>query len=89
MVELNSTSIHIAWSSPEPSLQNGLIRGYTIKSTEIETQKETVYSVGETTETIIDQLHPFYHYKLLVAALTIALGPFSNLTTLQLSESSR
>ena len=36
VTELNSSSVHVTWSDPEPSLQNGLIRGYTVISNEIE-----------------------------------------------------
>ena len=65
----------MSWSPPLKGLQNGNIQYY-IVSVDGE--------IGSTTREVndayalIEQLHPHYTYNVMVAAVTIASGPFSD-----------
>ena len=85
---VGSTYVVISWNPPDFDLQNGLIGYYTVSVTEQQTG--SVFWFSETTTQItVDGLHPYYHYTLRVAAVTIAVGPFSDPVTIQLLESGK
>ena len=41
------------------------------------------------TSMVIRDLHPFYTYRFSIAAQTVAVGPFSNSTVLQMPEAGK
>ena len=73
---VDHTTISLRWNPPPVHLQNGNITHYEINITEQETGLVFGYS---TTDTSIDisSLHPDYTYDCVVAAFTVALGPYS------------
>ena len=80
---IDSRTLHLSWSAPEPSDHNGIIRGYHIELYETETDTTQQYETT-TTHVVISSLHPDYTYEWSVAAVTVADGPYSitvNVTT--------
>ena len=77
---LNSESIFISWNPPLPELRNGEIRYYIISSKETETGISTNHTSTKTEFTLFS-LHPYYSYDIIVAAVTVAPGPFSAVVT--------
>ena len=83
---MSSTKIQLSWKPPLSHYQNGVIQSYTITVFEVNTN--TTHEVHQNilnTSIILTGLHPYYEYKLSVAAYTVGLGPFSfvYVTTLQ------
>lgn len=79
----DSTTIVFTWSPPGADLQNGVIREYRVQVQEIETGNFSLYT-SFSTSIEISSLHPDYTYDIRVAAVTIAIGPYSaivNITT--------
>ena len=64
------------------AFQNGEIRGYHIVVTENETGDVFNYTTSLTQLNLL-YLHPYYIYKIKIAALTIASGPFSTPLVIQ------
>ena len=56
--------------------RNGIIRSYVINITELNSGTEYQLE-NASTEITIPNLHPFYQYFYSVAAITVALGPFT------------
>ena len=56
--------------------RNGIIRRYIINVTELNSGTEYQLE-NSSTEITIPDLHPFYQYFYSVAAITVALGPFT------------
>lgn len=68
---LNSTHIYIAWDPPPRDHINGVIEGYTINITELDTGEMSQY-ISQETEATIGLLHPHYSYNFSIAAVTLA-----------------
>ena len=82
-----SESVTLNWSPPDIQSQNGIITGYLINVTEIETG-ETFQVSSATTNLVIQSLRPFTTYVCVIAAETSAgTGPFSISLTVQTKES--
>ena len=73
---VDHTSISLSWSPPPVHLQNGNITHYEINITERETGLVFQYTTTNTS-IVISSLHPDYIYDCIVAAFTVALGPYS------------
>ena len=85
-IALTSTKIQLSWEPPLSHHQNGVIQSYTITVFEVNTN--TTHEVHQdilNTSITLTGLHPYYEYKLSVAAYTVGLGPssFVYVTTLQ------
>ena len=81
-----SESVTLNWSPPDIQSQNGIITGYLINVTEIETG-ETFQVSSATTNLVIQSLRPFTTYVCVIAAETSAgTGPFSISLTVQTNE---
>ena len=80
-VDVNSTHIHLSWDPPSEEDHRGVIRGYNINVTELETQT-VFYFMTESTEIIIGPLHPYYVYICMIAAVTIDEGPHTLITVI-------
>ena len=74
---LSSTSIYLLWDAPLPHHQNGLIRSYFVNVTEDETRNKFGVTVQNTSITL-ESLHPSYHYRCTVTAVTVFSGPPSS-----------
>ena len=74
---LNSTHIYLMWNPPPSDQINGIIQGYTISVTELETGNMFQYTTSYN-ETTIGALHPHYNYNFSIAAFTVAgYGPIT------------
>ena len=87
---VNSTSINTTWEPPLVPEQNGVIREYRINLTETNTGTVLHFKSLEPFQMFTD-LHPYYTYEIVVAAVTVAVGPYSipvQITTPEDSKSS-
>ena len=76
--QLNSTSVFLLWRPPLAQYQNGIIRGYFIEFTLVNsTEAWFQYTTQDQHLLIIDNLEPNTMYVCRVAAYTIGRGPFS------------
>ena len=73
---LGPTSFRLSWSPPPVEHHNGVIRGYNVNVTEIETGRKLRYST-QSTAIVIRALHPFYLYNCTMTAFTVGEGPSS------------
>ena len=74
------------WEPPQDP--NGLIHGYRVNVTEVETGRMFQLSTN-TTSIVIGFLHPYYTYNCTVVAVTIAPGPFSSVITVRTDEAGK
>ena len=72
----DSRTIEISWSQPLLEEHNGIIWSYIVNMNTTETGQ---YTQNRTTNTVFtaENLHPYYNYNISVAAVTVAMGPFS------------
>ena len=84
-IVLSSTSILLSWDAPPPHHQNGLIHLYAVNVTEEETGKEFGVTAQNTSATL-ESLHPNYHYRFTVTAVTVLPGPPSSEITIRTDE---
>ncbi len=82
---LTSSSLLISWDPPPAEYHNGVLRHYIIEATEEETGSHLNLS-STSTDALISQLHPYYHYSIHVAAVTVSAGPPSHTLTIQMLE---
>ena len=80
-VALGPRMIQINWSHPLLEEQNGIIQSYLVNITVAETGQHIQLTTNNNTITA-ENLHPFYHYHISVAAVTIAAGPYTELLSL-------
>ena len=72
---LSSTAFSLTWQPPPVDRQNGIILGYFINMTELESGRHTQL-IANTTLLTVNRLHPFYRYHFVIAAETvIGRGP--------------
>lgn len=72
---LNSTHVLLTWDPPPSDQINGVILGYRINITELNTGATSDYIANET-EAVIGPLHPHYNYNFTVVAFTeVGQGP--------------
>ena len=84
-IPLDSRTLHITWQPPVEEERNGIIRRYVINITELDSGNE--YQLENvTTEITVQNLHPFYRYSYSVAAETVALGPFTPGSIIEMPE---
>ena len=73
---MDSRSINITWNTPPADAINGIIAYYVVNVT-VQNTKERFHYTLMNTELMIENLHPYYTYTVVVAAFTVAKGPFS------------
>ena len=81
----SSDSFILSWDPPPVEDTYSFVRSYMVAVTEIETGRHFTVSTN-TTQTMLNELHPFYTYTCAIAARTVALGPYSNEISVQLAE---
>ena len=81
-IALDPRMIQISWSLPLPEEQNGITRNYTVNITVGETRQHIQLKTTNTTITA-EGLHPYYNYHISVAAVTIAIGPYTVVQVVQ------
>ena len=85
---IDSTSISLSWEPPPQERQNGVVTGYLVNITEVETGNTSQLYTSSTSITL-SSLHPSYTYICSIAAVTIGPGPFSPNITLQVFEAGK
>ena len=85
---IDSRSLLLAWEPPLAEEQNGVIQEYLINISVAETGDEFQYRSPNTT-LIVEDLHPHYTYSLVISAVTISPGPYSEMYTVQMPEDGR
>ena len=84
-VAINSTSVHLSWLPPDEDQHNGDIRHYNIRITEFHSGRVIQLNSTDIT-TVYTGLHPAYTYSFTVAAVTVEIGPYSDLATVRMPE---
>ena len=72
----DSRLVNITWGPPPSDAINGIISHYVVNMTVQDTKERFHYTVMDT-KLIVDDLHPYYTYTVVVAAFTVRKGPFS------------
>ena len=85
---IDSRSLLLAWEPPLPEEQNGVIQEYLINISVAETGDKFQHRSTNTT-LIVEGLHPHYTYSLVISAVTISPGPYSEVYTVQMPEDGR
>ena len=83
---INSSALRLTWEPPAPEHQNGIIRGYVINATALESGEHFQWRSTNTMSLIVGGLHPYYNYHLLIRAETIGPGPFSHILPILIPE---
>ena len=82
----DARTLVLTWSPPAEEDKNGVIRGYTVNITEVNTGRTWQLQTGNTWLTV-QSLHPHYSYRCSVAARTaIGVGPYTYIATAELPE---
>ena len=77
--------MYLSWSPPPAEDQNGIMREYPIRITEVDTGR--IFNVvSYSTSLNVTSLHPYYHYMWIVAAYTIDNGPYTEISTVMTHE---
>ena len=61
----------------------GVIRSYRVRLNNVETGSERIIA-DSSSPLVVSDLHPFYNYRISVAAYTVALGPYSTIVSLRM-----
>ena len=85
---IDSRSLLLAWEPPLAEEQNGVIQEYLINISVAETGDGFQFQSTNTT-LIVEDLHPHYTYSLVISAVTIGPGPYSEVYTVQMPEDGR
>jgi len=83
---VTSTGFTVTWSGPLAEDHNGVIQHYLVLLTEENTGRQIMFYSTTTSQIIESQVQPYNNYTVLVAAVTVSLGPFSSpitITTLE------
>ena len=85
-IATSSDSVFLTWDPPEADQQNGVITGYVINVTVVETG-ETFQLFSSTNTLTVESLMPFTTYVCVIAAQTsVGTGPFSITISVQTDE---
>ena len=82
---VSSTSVSISWNPPPVIQQNGIIRTYSVILYDPVINHTVIYS-SLSTSLNVSVLSPYTKYSVRVAAITVAIGPYSdyhNITTME------
>ena len=82
---MSSTSISISWNPPPAIQQNGIIRKYSVALYN-PVMNHTLMYTSLSTSLNVSVLSPYTKYSVRVAAITVAIGPYSdyhNITTME------
>ncbi len=73
-MSVTATTIHLSWDHPHEDTHQGIIRGYRLNVTELETGRTFRAITAEKTEIVVGSLHPFYTYEITIVAFTVEEG---------------
>ncbi len=82
---ISSVSISLSWTPPDVVDLNGILRGFHIDVTEVETNKNYTLQV-QGTQHLVTFLHPYYTYQFTIAAITVGTGSPSDVITVRTQE---
>lgn len=82
---LTSRTLLLSWEPPPEDQQNGIIQEYRISITATENGDHLLLTSKNTTVLATD-LHPYYTYNCIIAAVTVGLGPYSEILTVHMPE---
>ena len=85
---LTPTVLNITWQPPAAEQQNGIIRNYTLSLSVVDTGGAEQFTSNQT-YLIIEGLHPFYTYSIIIAAVTIGPGPLSEMLSFQMPQAGK
>ena len=79
VADIGPRYIHLSWTEPKSSKQNGIIRHYQIYVTTLNSSTSTIIYVTPSSSPVynLTALHPYTSYEITVAAFTISAGPKS------------
>ena len=87
---ITSSVVELTWTPPTIEHKNGIIRQYTSELYQKSSESESFHLVGEVVEQSsplhIEDLHPFYDYQLRMAAVTVDIGPYSDIVSWRMPE---
>ena len=81
---MSARDLNITWVPPTPAQQNGIIGSYLLIVSILETGTTTEHLTSFEPQLLLQDLHPFYTYSFLIAAVTIGPGPFSGILSIQM-----
>ena len=84
----NATTLIITWQPPDPAYQNGIIRSYMVTVFSLESDSSEQLTSNEL-HIVLYNLHPFYTYSFLIAAVTVGSGPFSDTFSIQMPQAGK
>ena len=73
----SSHTLSILWSDPPSTDINGIIQSYLVNVSVTETMETFQYTTNSTF-LLLNDVHPYYTYSVMIAAVTIAPGPFTS-----------
>ena len=76
VIAVDSFTLNITWSQPPIEQINGIIQHYIVLVSVLETSNQFQYN-SSGTSLLLTKLHPYYTYTVLVAAVTVGVGPYS------------
>ena len=76
VVDTFATNFTVVWTPPPSHTHNGIIVGYQLNTTELETGRSFVRETSQLSYTFF-HLHPFYTYQFTLSAVTVSPGPVS------------
>lgn len=82
---IDSSTVILKWHSPPSSDHNGVIRHYAVNLNELDSASQLQQTV-DASPMVVSSLHPYYTYEVELAAVTIAVGPYSLPVSFQLPE---
>ena len=86
--QLNFTSIFLSWRPPLIQYWNGIIRGYYVEFTLVNSTEVWAQYTTQDQHLLIDNLEPNTMYVYRVAAYTVGRGPFSETLMIVLNSES-
>ena len=90
IADIMSTQLTVLWMPPEKSERNGVVLSYLILLTSTNAEISTSYNTsGNSTSLFIESLHPTHSYVIMVAAVTVLRGPYSDLIYVTMEEDSK
>lgn len=88
---VSASEIHITWKSPSSESLNGVLRSYIIqwRLSDGNNISNVTVNGSKTSHKLTTGLMHFTEYDVRVAAVTVAVGPFSNWSTIRTNETGK
>ena len=83
---VNSSALQLTWEPPAPEQRNGIIRGYLINATALESGEHFQWMSSNAMPLVVSGLHPYYTYSLIITAVSIGPGQFSDVQSVVMPE---